>query len=49
MEWYFPSDDFPFKMVLDGKDSIPINTLMSDFFNGGKCYDEIVEIEAQDL
>ena len=48
IEWYFPSNDFPFKSLLDGKDSIPINTLMSDFFKDGKRYDEIVEIEAQD-
>ena len=48
IEWYLPSNDFPFKMLLDGKDSIPVNTLMSDFFKDGKRYEEIVEIEAQD-
>lgn len=33
IEWYLPSEDFPFRGLINGRESIPLNSMMSDYFN----------------
>lgn len=46
--WFWPSQDFPFKWLLHGKNNIPINTQMSDYFTDGKKLNEKSIVYAQD-